>query len=560
MKYLQLTLASLLAFSALWGCGVRESETPAPEGQTVRFEIRSIGTRSVFGEKEGTTYPTFWTEQDRQISLSMNLEEALQADVLPAADGKSASFDAVLNPRTAAAPYTFHAVSPASSVIRIGKSRSAWAVTIPADQTPLEGSPQESAQLLFATSAPYEAFPEAVDINFSHLTAYGLMTLKGLDLGDATLASVEITSSTPWAGEWYASTEDGSMTPKAASSTLTLHTQSPADIWFACAPVDLSGATLRVTACASDGTARTREVTFPQNRVLTGGKVARFSVDMTGVAPAVSDKQVYYPVTDASVLKEGDEVIITNPAGTVAMSTNQKDKNRGSTAVTLQDGNLVNPAADVEILTLGAGTLAGTWSLKTRDGLYLAPNGTKNTLKSIETLNSYGSWDISVSGTEATLKAGNGLYVYLLYNHGSSTNLLFSCYDSTSKSNMDLVRLFRRDDSPAVLTDDPVLEYSEFGAYLTGGQFVFTPGKDQLSREYGEAGTTFSILTPDHTVLSCAGIPAGAVKGDSFTLRVRRDDGFEVTVCQDYPVRVVREDGARLWLSDGAGNGFIVKK
>ena len=553
--------AAFLTLCALAGCRQREAEAPQPAGQTVRFHIRSIETKSVFGAPEGKTYPTLWTDNDKEISLSLNLEEALSATVEPAADGRSASFDAVIDARTTRAPYVFHAVSPASSVVRVGKSRAAWAVTIPTEQTPLEGSPEEAAQLLYASSASFGEFPEAVDIHFSHLTAYGCLTLKNFAPGESGQDHLEITSSVPFAGGWYAACTDGAMTPREASSTITLHTARQEDIWFACAPVDLSGATLRITVHAQDGTAVRKEVTFPQGRVLTGGKIARFAVDMADAEPVRSEDRIFRLVKETAVLKEGDELLVVNPDGTVAMSTNQKDKNRGSTAVTAKEEAIADPSEDVEVLTLVPGTVSGTWGLKTHDGLYLAPNGSKNTLKSSATLEEYGSWTISVaSDGAATVKAGKGSYVYLLYNHGSSTNLLFSCYDSMNKTGMDPVRLYRRDDSPAVFSDDPVLAFTEYGAYTPDARFVFTQGKDQLSREYTASGTVFAILTPGDTALELAGIPAGAVLGDRFTLTVRRDEGFSVPLNKTYSVSVVKESGAKLWLSDGAGNGFIIKK
>ncbi len=55
------------------------------------------------------------------------------------------------------------------------------------------------------------------------------------------------------------------------------------------------------------------------------------------------------------------------------------------------------------------------------------------------------------------------------------------------------------------------------------------------------------------------GIPANPAKGDTFTLNYALGDGTHRSE-QDYPVTVVKVDGPKVWLTDGSGNGFIVKK
>jgi hypothetical protein len=90
---------------------------------------------------------------------------------------------------------------------------------------------------------------------------------------------------------------------------------------------------------------------------------------------------------------------------------------------------------------------------------------------------------------------------------------------------------------------------------------VYDPATDQLSREYLEDGTvTFTLLDPvQDGYVAFSGIPEDAAYGDSFTLTVQSKakgvDSFEGS----FEVTVVKEAGARLWLSDGE-NGFIVKR
>ena len=60
--------------------------------------------------------------------------------------------------------------------------------------------------------------------------------------------------------------------------------------------------------------------------------------------------------------------------------------------------------------------------------------------------------------------------------------------------------------------------------------------------------------------MTFGGIPQDVAKGSSFSLSFTVVTGRETVIKAVYPVSVVREDGPKLWLSDGAGHGFIVKK
>ena len=109
--------------------------------------------------------------------------------------------------------------------------------------------------------------------------------------------------------------------------------------------------------------------------------------------------------------------------------------------------------------------------------------------------------------------------------------------------------------------NDPILAFDEYGAYLTSARRLYTPSRDQLSREYGYATVSFAILTPStDQVLEFSGIPDGATKNDIFTLTVCRYEGKSVAYHEKFHVIVAKEEGPKLWLSCGNGQGFIVKK
>jgi hypothetical protein len=282
MKTIKTLLTAVLALVALAGCRNEEQEAPeATSLKTVRFRAGAAESRTAFTEAVDGVYQTLWTENDRDVLLSLNYGKAEASAVSPSEDGTTASFEATFNASSATAPYTFYAVSPASGARAISPSRSAWSIYIAAEQTPLATSVDEAAQLLVAKSAASATLPDEVNLHFSHLTAYGRITLKDLSLDGAAVTKVELTFSTPVVGEWYWG-EDGTLTDNGGSHTITLRTDASGDLWFACAPVDVSGATMTLSILTDRGVA-TKKIIFPEGRKFSSGKVARFSVDMAGI-------------------------------------------------------------------------------------------------------------------------------------------------------------------------------------------------------------------------------------------------------------------------------------
>lgn len=136
-------------------------------------------------------------------------------------------------------------------------------------------------------------------------------------------------------------------------------------------------------------------------------------------------------VTDVSTLKPGDKIIIVSKESNAALSTNQKDSNRGQASVS-KDGNYVTFYYDTQILTLQAGNIDGTFAFYTGSGYLYAASDGSNHLKTETTLSDNGSWIITIEadGT-ATIKAkGENSRNWLRYNSSSS---LFSCYESGQK-------------------------------------------------------------------------------------------------------------------------------
>ena len=551
-KFFQIAVTALMALAALSGCRNAEQEVPeASSVKTVRFHAGAAPTRTAFAEAVDGVYQTLWTENDSDILLSLNYGKAEASAVTPSADGTTASFEASFDASATSAPYTFYAVSPASAARAISPSRSAWSVYIAAFQHPSALSVDEDAQLLVAKSAASATLPGEVDLHFSHLTAYGRIALKNLELGDATVSKVDLIFSTPVVGEWYWG-EDGTLTANGDSHTITLDTDASGDLWFACAPVDVSGQTLKLVVFTDQGNL-TREITFPEGRKFNSGKVARFSVDMAGIE--IQGGDTFVLVTDASELQVGDEVLVVSKDGTYALGA-QQSSYRKEVSVNATGGVIADPG-EATVLTLELGSAIGTWSFRTGNA-YLASTSSGNNLTEVASKNANASWKVTVSSSATLIQAQAGGSKLLKHNPSAHR---FSCYKNSS-TNVDNVVLYRKGSVPTSVEDDPLTAYDAYGSYLTGVERTYEPGVDQLLRSYPDGKLKFAILrAADKEQLVVSGFDPSLAKGDAVTVTVAWRKGLNFLLKEkSFDLKVVKEDGPKVWLGDGSGQGLILKK
>ena len=551
-KIIHIAVTALMALAALSGCRNAEQEVPeASSVKTVRFHAGAAPTRTAFAEAVDGVYQTLWTENDSDILLSLNYGKAEASAVTPSADGTTASFEASFDASATSAPYTFYAVSPASAARAISPSRSAWSVYIAAFQHPSALSVDEDAQLLVAKSAASATLPGEVDLHFSHLTAYGRIALKNLELGDATVSKVDLIFSTPVVGEWYWG-EDGALTANGDSHTITLDTDASGDLWFACAPVDVSGQTLKLVVFTDQGNL-TREITFPEGRKFNSGKVARFSVDMAGIE--IQGGDTFVLVTDASELQVGDEVLVVSKDGTYALGA-QQSSYRKEVSVNATGGVIADPG-EATVLTLELGSAIGTWSFRTGNA-YLASTSSGNNLTEVASKNANASWKVTVSSSATQIQAQAGGSKLLKHNPSYHR---FSCYKNSS-TNVENVVLYRKGSVPASVEDDPLTAYDAYGSYLTGVERTYEPGVDQLLRSYPDGKLEFAILrAADKEQLVVSGFDPSLAKGDAVTVTVAWRKGLNFLLKEkSFDLKVVKEDGPKVWLGDGSGQGLILKK
>ena len=153
------------------------------------------------------------------------------------------------------------------------------------------------------------------------------------------------------------------------------------------------------------------------------------TVALTHGAPAV-DGGVWTLVTDASSLKAGDQIVIAAANANYAMSTTQNGNNRAQAAIN-KTGNTMKYTSAVQVFTLEAGTVDGTWAFNTGSGYIYAASSSSNHLKTQATNNANGSWSIAITNEGvATIKAqGTNSRNWLRYN-SSNNPPIFSCYSS----------------------------------------------------------------------------------------------------------------------------------
>ena len=441
-----LLLAGLCAAASLLSCQKDiNAEAPASEEMTIAFAATPVETRAAFTAPEGNSYPVVWTANDTKAKVSLNFAKEVDATIEPAADGKTARFVAKISaPNPAPADYTFYLISPASVLNgnpSFNASNKRATIVIPSVQTPLVASPDEAAMILAGQSAKLSALAETVPVSFKHVTAYGKLSFQNLNLDGAKVLAVELSSEVDLAGKYYyfPETQAASVVSGGGYKVLTLSTSATENIWFASAPVDLSGKKLSVAVKTDKGTFK-KDVTLPADRKLESGKIASFTVDMQGVT--VEQPKVYELVTKAEDLWVSSQVVIAAASSdySYAISTTQASNNRAQAGVVKSEGKIMDPAADVEVFTVEVGSEAGTFSFKGQDGKYIYAAKGGNYLKSQTAKDAVASWALSFQDGYVIMESKTTENQrFLRYNAASSC---FSCYATTS-SVRDSVAIYK---------------------------------------------------------------------------------------------------------------------
>ena len=225
--------------------------------------------------------------------------------------------------------------------------------------------------------------------------------------------------------------------------------------------------------------------------------------------------QTYSLVTDASTLKAGDEIIITNgKSGDVyAMKPWGGKNNCSAEEITINsEGKIVTPSPTIAKITLGGTDTAGEWTLY--DGTYYlyAASKSSNNLKGRKALgtdkNDIAKIEIEKTNNNAVIKfQGKNTRNIIRYNEnkGNDSGPLFSCY----KEGQAEIYIFRKANT-FTIGDDKFATFYSADAYImpegvTGGTITAADtqsGKLTINYTYTE-GTT----VPAKTALLLKGEP-----------------------------------------------------
>ena len=152
---------------------------------------------------------------------------------------------------------------------------------------------------------------------------------------------------------------------------------------------------------------------------------------MFSIVVRSQDDTVLRLVRDASELKEEDVLVIVNRSAGVALSTEQRSNNRGSTPVAIADDSVV-VTPQCQFLTL-EGTASG-WYFNTGNGYLAQKDGGKAQsflTQADKDNNSRALIDVSSATGEAEVKfQGGGTYRTIQCNTFNSP-IIFSCYSGT---------------------------------------------------------------------------------------------------------------------------------
>lgn len=145
-------------------------------------------------------------------------------------------------------------------------------------------------------------------------------------------------------------------------------------------------------------------------------------------------------VADVSTLAVDDQVVLVASNADYALSTNQKTNNRGAAAIT-KSGETVTFGDDVQILTLQAGTVDGTFAFYTGSGYLYAASSSSNHLKTQTTNNGNSSWKITITDGKASIVAQGANTRNVMQYNPNNGSPLFACYSSASQTAIAIYKL-----------------------------------------------------------------------------------------------------------------------
>ena len=281
-------------------------------------------------------------------------------------------------------------------------------------------------------------------------------------------------------------------------------------------------------------------------------------------------------VTNVNDLAAGDQVIIASAGYNYALSTTQNNNNRGQAGIT-KNGDTVTLGDGVQVLTLEAGNVSGTFAFNTGNGYLYAASSSSNYLKTETKLSNNSSWKITIAGDGvATIVAqGDKSRNTMQYNYQSS---LFACYSSASQKPICLYKLVKNTtpDTPSCdhATDKltPDWDENQHWYVCSCGKYTTTPADhDFTTNDTCECGfekpavpegktyakyTASTLVTGEYILVTAKGYAPGVVDGTWISAIQPEKSGENYTNAKGGAWTVTVTNGNVVELKDA--NGVVV--
>lgn len=497
-------IAAMVAFASC----AKDEPAVSDDTKTVEFIAKSIDTKTHFGDRtDNGTYPTFWDNGDK-VKVLLNLEQPSGIQKLETSvnveisdDAKSARFKADLNNEYQFEDYTFYAVVPSTAYNAKSSAEGRFTVEIENEQTPLDGLVDKKAQVIYAISETTNSMPTSVQMNFKHYTAYGKLSLLNLTNKVSTVSSISLEfADTYLAGKWNYSVVNASKVVKEGVSKLTLNTTSTENLWFACAPVDVSNKELTLTVNTDKGPL-VKKVTFPSERKFESGKVSIMNVDMAGIEPVEQGENTSYYEKVTSEPKDWSGKYLIVWGNNAHATLSGKDLISTASVTIVDDKITALDAVNAAAMTV---TKSGSnYNMKYPDGKYfsVAKNSSSSSTTAFALTFAYTNSGVKISGVASEV-------TYILYSNNGN---YYRCYtDKTGTNGYALPTLYKyvgNDDSGE--TPDPEqptltprnLVFSSTTATATVGQAFTAPTLSGVT-----TGVTYSSLNTGVATVNNSGV------------------------------------------------------